>query len=58
MICGVLVGLSFSESETILPTGIFLLASEYVRRLIENQGNSTENRADASAKLRRNQEEI
>lgn len=58
IVCGVLVGLIYSEWEAILPTGIFLIASELVRRLIENQGNKTEIRPDAIAKLRPNQEEI
>lgn len=58
IICGVLVGIIYSEWEAILPTGNLLMASELVRRLIENQSSRTDIRPDAIAKLRPNQEEI
>jgi uncharacterized membrane protein YjjP (DUF1212 family) len=58
IVCGVLVGLVFSKWGTILPTGILLLISELVRRLIENHYTKTNIKPDAITILRPNQEEI
>ena len=58
ILCGVLVGLLFSEWSPILPIGILLLVAESVRRVIGNHGNKNDRRPDAIILMRPKQEEL